>query len=77
MVDELEIGDTGLMVSHGDPVAAWLQYRVTGAIPEPQLLRKGIYPNKGEATVIRIDSKGAWQSYHVMKDPSLKQGKQY
>lgn len=77
MVEELEAGETGIMVSHGDPIAWWINTQVSEKIPKPKELRNLIYPNKGEAIVVVINPQGKFFTYYFLTDPSLKKGKIY
>lgn len=77
VVRDLKVGNTGVIVSHGDPIAIWIQHLLSGQVPLAVNLRKGIYPNKGEAIVAIIDPTGHFFTYYILTDPSLKKGKQY
>lgn len=77
MAASLKVGETGVMVSHGDPIAWWINHQVTGAIPNPRDLRNLIYPNKGDAIVAIIGPDGKWISHYILKDPSLIEGESF
>ncbi|OGK12093.1 hypothetical protein A3C98_04080 [Candidatus Roizmanbacteria bacterium RIFCSPHIGHO2_02_FULL_37_15] len=77
MVKNLGIGETGILISHGDPIAAWIQHHIAGKIPEPEELQNGLYPNKGEAIVAIIDPQRKFFTHYILTDPSLKAGRRY
>ena len=77
MAKSLKVGETGVIVSHGDPIAIWIQNLITGQVPLAENLRKGVYPNKGEAIVAIIDPQGNFFTHYILTDPSLKEGKMY
>ena len=51
--EELKPGKAAILVSHGDPIA-WFVNSLLGEIPEPHNLRNLTYPTKGEALVAVI-----------------------
>lgn len=77
MAAGLKVGEAGVIVSHGDPIAIWIQTITAGQIPLAANLRKGIYPNKGEAIIAIIDPEGKFFTHYILEDPSLKEGKMY
>lgn len=48
----LDIGETAILVSHGDPLAWLFNDIIIGYIPVPSVLRDSFYPEKGVGTVI-------------------------
>ena len=76
-VKTLEIGNTAILLSHGDPIAWWINNQVSGKLPKPKELRNLIYPNKGEAIVVVIDPQEKFFTYYFLTDPTLKKGKMY
>ena len=54
----LKIGETGILVSHGDPIAWWINYK----------LRSLFYPKKGEAIVVIVDSQGKIFSHYILNE---------
>ncbi len=75
--NNLKTGETTILVSHGDPIAWWINHQVTGTIPDPKILRNLIYPNKGDAVVVILDPQGEWFSHYILKDASLIEGESY
>lgn len=71
IVDKLKVGQTGLLVSHGDPIAWWINYQVVDQLPEPAKLRDAIYPNKGEAIIAIIDPAGNFFCHYILTDSNL------
>ncbi|OGG04265.1 hypothetical protein A2Z33_03900 [Candidatus Gottesmanbacteria bacterium RBG_16_52_11] len=51
MRDSLSAGEAGMVVTHGDPLAWFLNQEETGQLPAPQTLRNSRYPPKGSAVV--------------------------
>ena len=74
---QLKVGQTGVLISHGDPIAFLINYLVDGKIPPPISLRDHIYPRKGQATIFIIDSQGKIFSHYFLKGPELIQGTIY
>ena len=52
----LNFGETGIIISHGDPLAWLLSDLIEKHLPQPKDLRGPIYPEKGIATVIVLNS---------------------
>lgn len=52
----LKVSETGVLISHGDPIAWLMNTIVEGQTPTPENLRKLIYPNEGEGMVFVLDS---------------------
>lgn len=57
-VANLKIGEAAILLSHGDPIAFLANTLETDLIPDPQNLRKLIYPAKGQALVAVIGPNG-------------------
>ena len=77
LAKNLHVGQAGIIVSHGDPIAIFIQTIISREMPRRELLRKGLYPDKGEAIIAIIGPKGEWFTHYILTDPSLKKGKQY
>lgn len=56
VADSLKVGGTGVMISHGDPIAWLMNTLMKDQTPTPENLRSLIYPNKGEGMVVVLDS---------------------
>lgn len=52
----LRVGETGILISHGDPIAYFINFKLNGIIPDYHDFNKVIYVKKGEALVIIIDA---------------------
>lgn len=50
----LKVGQTAILLSHGDPIVFLTHFLKTGSIPDPEILRKIVYPAKGQAMVTVI-----------------------
>lgn len=74
LVNELKPEETGILISHGDPIAWWIYYKVNNLIPEYTRLKDFIYLKKGEALVIKVGSNNKWAGYYILADKSLKEG---
>lgn len=66
----LKVGETALLVSHGDPIA-FLLNALEGTDVPPAELRNAIYPKKGEATVAVIGPDGKLFTAHSLNGPQL------
>lgn len=77
VTNKLTIGQTGILISHGDPIAWLANFLNCGKIPEPEELRKLIYPPKGAAVVAVIDPKGTLFTQYLMAGYDLSLGKLY
>lgn len=77
IVNELRPGQTGAIVSHGDPLAWLANYLNLGKIPKPDKLRGLIYPPKGAAVVVIIGPKGAVFAEYLLAGYPLKEGTTY
>lgn len=73
----LKVGETGLLLSHGDPIAWLLNTLTSTTIPSPENLRQLLYPAKGEGAVAIIDPQGFVFSTYTLKDKSIQRGKIY
>lgn len=57
MAQHLHQGETGILVSHGDPTAWLLRDIIQGALPSPKYLRDALYlPKAGAAAVFLSDN---------------------
>lgn len=69
----LKIGETGVLVSHGDLIGWLMNTLVEDQIPTPENLRSLIYPNKGEGMVVVLDSDNAlFTTYSLNPAPKTK-----
>ena len=73
----LNLGETAILLSHGDPIAWWINYQVMDILPNPTMLRSLIYPNQGEGIVVVLDSHNNFIKQFLLKDPELLKGKSY
>lgn len=55
MARSLQVGAAGILVSHGDPSAWWINV-VLENNPGPAELRNTVYPSKGEGMIVILDS---------------------
>lgn len=76
-VKNLEVDQTAVLISHGDPIAWWINHQVVGKIPNPKQLRDLIYPNQGQGIVVVLNSKNEIVKHYLLKDPNLLKGKSY
>ena len=67
-VKKLKIGKTEVLLSHGDPIAWWINHQLTGKIPESKRLHSMIYPEKGQAIVAIIDPQGNWFTHYLLHE---------
>lgn len=74
---ELKPGQTVILLSHGDPIAFWINKNVSGKYPNPKKLRDLIYPKQGEGIVIVINPENKITGHYSLKDPELLKGKIY
>lgn len=70
MAQSLKVGETGIIVSHGDPIAWLANHLVSDRIPDPKDLRKLIYPVKGQAVVAVIDSSDHFFTAYLLNEVS-------
>lgn len=73
----LKTGEAAILLSHGDPIAWFINYKITGKLPDPKKLRSLIYPNQGEAIVIVLNGRNKIVKHYTLKDPELLKGKSY
>ncbi len=66
MAKVLRGGETGILISHGDPMAWWINYQISGKTPDPQKLRSLIYPKKGQAIVCTISFDNKFIKYNLL-----------
>ena len=76
-VKKLKAGETAILLSHGDPIAWFINYKIMGKLPDPKKLRNLNYPNQGEGIVIVLNSKDKIIEYYRLTDSSLLEGKNY
>lgn len=51
------MGESSILISHGDPISWLLNDVIKGYLPEPEDLRNSLYPEKGVASVLVLDSR--------------------
>ena len=56
MAESIKIGESGILLSHGDPISWLLNDVIKGSLPKPKDLRNSLYPEKGVASVLVLDS---------------------
>lgn len=66
IVKQLKTGETGVLVSHGDPIAFFLNFLLEKKVLVPSSLRKKVYPSKGEAVVAIIDPQGEFFTLYFL-----------
>ncbi|MBI4225836.1 histidine phosphatase family protein [Candidatus Roizmanbacteria bacterium] len=76
-VNGLKVGEAVVLLSHGDPIAWWINQQVTGQLPQTDALRDQIYPNQGQAIVCIIDPQGIFFTHYILTDPNLIEGESY
>jgi broad specificity phosphatase PhoE len=76
-VKRLKVGQTAILLSHGDPIAWWINHQVVGKLPQADALRDQIYPNQGQAIVCIIDPQGNFFTHYILTDQSLIKGESY
>lgn len=70
VASNLKLDETAILVSHGDPIAWFINYIDQGKIPDPAKLGSLIYPAKGEAIVFRLTEKNKIVGYYRLKNKS-------
>lgn len=60
----LSIGETVILISHGDSLSWLLNDLITGSIPKPDKLRDSIYPEKGVGIVIVLSERNKVLSHY-------------
>lgn len=73
----LEADQTAILLSHGDPIAWFTNFKVSGKIPNSKKLRSLIYPVQGQAIVVVLDSENNIVKHYLLRDPGLLKGKSY
>jgi len=76
-VKTVKTGEAVVLVSHGDPIALFINTFLTKKIPRGVDLHKMIYPKKGQGIVFVFDSQNNYLKYFILADQSLIQGKIY
>ncbi len=62
----LKKGEAAILVSHGDPIAWWINHQITGKEPDPARQSELLYPAKGQAIVAILDSQGKWFTHYLL-----------
>ena len=74
MYDYIRPGETGTLVSHGDPIG-WLTHKlINNALPSPKNIRDELYPPKSGAFEFIIEKQGAissWRTLHNTFDKNI------
>ena len=71
LAQSLKTGETGVLISHGDPIA-WLANTLgTQNIPISQNLRELRYPAKGEGLVAVLDPNGDLFTIYRLNEDSV------
>jgi len=70
MVNSLQPGEVGILVSHGDAIAWLVNSLDPNQKPTPGNLRELHYPTKGEAAVIVVEKDGEIINITFLKQPS-------
>lgn len=72
VAQKLKVGETGVLVSHGDAIA-WLLNKITSdKLPYPGELREKLYPVKGSGTLAVIDPEGKLFTLYSLTGESTK-----
>ncbi len=66
LVRELKTGESGVLISHGDPIGWLLNDLLTGHLPKPGDLRDSFYPDKGTGFVVVLNSKNEVKNYYQL-----------
>lgn len=66
MAECLSQGETGILLSHGDTIAWLLNSLIRNQVPDPFELRDSLYPEKGEAFVVVLDSNNRVHSGYLL-----------
>ena len=69
--ERLGVGETGIIVSHGDPIAYLVNYLATGKIPPPDTLKSSHFSTKGQGVVVVLDPHGNFFTTYIL-NPSPK-----
>src|SRR3989344_632407 len=75
VVNTLDLGETAILVSHGDPIAWFVNYKIAGKFPDPEKLRNLTYPNQGQGIVLALNAQNKVLKYYFLQDPELLSGK--
>ena len=71
MANQLKAGETGLLLSHGDPIAWLVNTLDADVVPSPEALRSLQYPGKGEAVLVVIHPDGSVFTRYILRDESI------
>lgn len=72
MAEHLHQGETGILVSHGDPTAWLLRDVIYGILPSPKDLRSAFYLSKGGAVAIFLSQKHIPLAVHFLTNMNEK-----
>lgn len=70
-VKGLKEGETAIVVSHGDPIAWFINSLNEQKVPQPENLREMIYPAKGDAVLLTIEQNSKISILYIL--PKRKQ----
>jgi hypothetical protein len=73
LASTLRVGQAGILLSHGDPIAWLANYLDTQTIPNPKDLRDLIYPAKGDSLVAVIGPDEKIFTLYLLNENSKKQ----
>ncbi len=68
MSEDLRVGQAGVILSHGDPIAWLLNSIASDTMPEPKNLRSALYPAKGQAVAIIFDSENTFFAAYTLNE---------
>lgn len=63
MADKLQAGQSGILLSHGDPTCWLLNKIILNQVPEYHQAQKNFFLNKGQAIVIELDQQNKIVKY--------------
>ena len=75
--NNLKSDETAILLSHGDPIAWWINFKVMNKLPDSKQLRNLIYPVQGQGLMVVLDSENKIIKHYYLKDPELLLGKSY
>jgi broad specificity phosphatase PhoE len=76
-IKNLDIGNTAILLSHGDLIALWINYKIQGKLPNLTKLKSLIYLRQGEAFVIKLNNENKTVKQYLLEDQELLKGKIY
>lgn len=73
----IKSGETGILLSHGDTIAWFVNFQASGKFPDPKILRNKIYPVQGQGIVMKLDLNNRLVDHFYLKDKELLVGRSY